>query len=329
MAKRRRLTPPLHPGPTALDVLDRAPSPVSRAPIAGVAGEAAASAALEEVADAMRAAREDGRLVEALPVGSIEAEHLMRDRLAVEEGEMAALKASIRAHGQRAPIEVTPPAGEPARHGLISGWRRLTALRALHDETGEERFATVRALVRRPEGASDAYVAMVEENEIRSGLSHYERARLVARAVEAGVFPDEDAALRTLFGAGSAARRSKIKAFLPLYRSLGDHLAHPASIPERLGLSLAQALRADPGLGASLASRLAEANGVEAELALLRAAAEGRSPAAGRRRAEAPDRIEIRPGLRLERRRSGIVLSGPLADAGLAARLADWLREKS
>jgi hypothetical protein len=34
----------------------------------------------------------------------------------------------------------------------------------------------------------EAYLAMVEENEIRVGLSFYERARIVARAAEAGVF---------------------------------------------------------------------------------------------------------------------------------------------
>ena len=327
MAKRRRLTPTaaVEPGPHepgSLDVLERPPGPAARAPIAGVAGDAAASAALEEVAHEMRAARRDGRLVEALPLGAVEAEHLMRDRLAAEEGEMAALVASIRAHGQRSPIEVTA-LGEGG-YGLISGWRRLAALRRLHAETGEARFSAVRALVRRPEGAADAYVAMVEENEIRAGISHYERARVVARSVEAGVFADEDAALRALFGAGSPARRSKIKAFVPLYRCLGDHLAHPSAIPERLGLALAQALRADPGLGARLAPRLAAARGEEAELALLRAAVCDR-PAPRRARPE-PERVEIRPGLRLERRRGGLMLSGALADAGLAARLEAWLR---
>ena len=45
----------------------------------------------------------------------------------------------------------------------------------------------------------DAYVAMVEENEIRVGLSFYERARIAAKSVEAGVYPDDRAALRALF----------------------------------------------------------------------------------------------------------------------------------
>lgn len=351
MAKRRRLTPAAPPGaeddarPGELATLDRpavpfareTASPRPRAPIAAAAGEAAAAAALEEVAGAMRAAREEGRLVEALPLEAVEAEHLMRDRISAQEDEMAALLASLRAHGQRTPIEVTPLEGAPARYGLISGWRRLSALRRLHAETGEARFATVRALVRRPEDAADAYIAMVEENEIRAGLSHFERARLVLRAAEAGVFPDEEAALRALFGAGSPARRSKIKSFVPLVRALGGHLAHPAAIPERLGLALAQALRADPGLAGRLATRLGEAaqagpRSLEAELAALGEAAEGRgafarsSPRKGR--AE-PEAREVRPGLRLahRRRRGGgeIVLSGPGADDGLRERLAAWL----
>lgn len=385
MAKRRRLTlaapqearRPVEGGEVAL--LDRpAPAPAAfetpfaretapvrgpapsrpRAPIAAAAGEAAAAAALEEVAGAMRAAREEGRLVEALALDAVEAEHLMRDRMGVDEGEMAALVASLRAHGQRTPIEVTPlgaaeAGGEPARFGLISGWRRLAALRRLHHETGEARFATVRALVRRPEDAAGAYVAMVEENEIRAGLSHFERARLVMRAAEAGVFADEDAALRALFGAGSPARRSKIKSFVPLVRSLGDRLAHPAAIPERLGLALAQALRADEGLAARIAARLDEVGGgrgggggAEVEAAVLRDAAEGRGAfAAGRPPARAPrpeprpdpraepEAEEVRPGLRLAHRprRGGgeIVLSGPAADETLRARLAAWLGAES
>ena len=340
------------PGPDLRPV----PRPAARAPIAEVAGGAAAAAALEELAGEVRAARADGRLVEALPLGAVEAEHLMRDRLEAEPEAMDALVASLRAHGQRAPIEVTPVeagrggagAGEGPRYGLISGWRRLAALRRLHAETGEARFATVRALVRRPRDAAEAYVAMVEENEVRAQLSHYERARLVARAADAGVFADEDAALRALFASASAARRSKIKAFVPIHRALGGRLRRPAMISERLGLALAKALREEPGLAEDVAARLEGARDAEAELALLREAAGsppgsaakdgGGSPArpggirvAPRRPAGAPEAGEVRPGVRLSQRRSGggqtIVLSGPGVDAALRERLEGWLRE--
>ena len=353
MAKRRRLSPARTPdaAPEAgVAVLERpAPHRAARAPIAEVAGDAAAAAALHELAGEVRAARAEGRLVEALPLDAVDAEHLMRDRMSASQEEMAALEASLRAHGQRMPIEVTPIEPEAGSeggvsrakrgggpcYGLISGWRRLAALRRLHAETGEARFATVRALVRRPEGAAEAYVAMVEENEIRAQLSHYERARLVARAADAGVFAGEDAALRALFASGSAARRSKIKAFVALHRTVGDRLRHPAMIPERLGLGLARALREDPGLAARLGGRLDAAASAEDELALLREAAEGGAreeprPAAartrgrGRPRAERP--AEVAPGVRLEERRGALVLSGPGVDAALRERLAGWLR---
>ena len=357
MAKRRRLSPARSGPAGAIDLLDRpdhpdpdpAPRPAPRAPIAGVAGEAAAAAALGELASEMSAARAEGRFVEALPLAAVAADHLVRDRLVADEAEMAALTASLRAHGQRTPIDVTPIEGaaEEAvpRYGLISGWRRLEALRRLHAETGEARFATVRALVRRPRDAADAYVSMVEENEVRAQLSHYERARLVARAADAGVFESEDAAVRVLFASASPARRSKIRAFVPLHRAFGDRLRHPTAIPERLGLALARALREDPGLPDRLAGRLAEPAGddAEAELAILREAAgvgravapEGPARAAnrlgGRRRtrsAEAGE--EIRPDLWLSHRHAEgggtIVLSGPGADDALRERLAAWLR---
>ena len=81
---------------------------------------------------------------------------------------------------------------------------------------------------------------MVEENEIRLGLSHYERARVAALATARGVFPSEDAALRALFATASRPKRSRIRAFLDLYHALDDVLRFPAHLPERLGLALVE-----------------------------------------------------------------------------------------
>jgi len=94
-----------------------------------------------------------------------------------DTAEMEALKTSLSAHGQRTPIEVEDLGQEPDgshRFGLISGWRRLTALKALYAETGEDRFGRVLALLRKPHDRADAYISMVEENEIRAGLSYYD-----------------------------------------------------------------------------------------------------------------------------------------------------------
>ena len=156
MAKRRRLTPaqsdylgsagPLEtkawgaPSRPGLEASALAPPPIAQ-----VAGETSAVAALAEVSGALAGARAEGRLVQRLPLDAVEIDYLVRDRLGIDVEEMAALVESIRLHGQRTPIEVTEIApgsvsgNVSGRFGLISGWRRLTALRQLADETGEAR----------------------------------------------------------------------------------------------------------------------------------------------------------------------------------------------
>jgi len=330
MAKRKRLTPAqpayLAPGsaaPQAAAPETKAMFPLGvarHAPIARVAGETAAAAAVAELAEEIRAARDQGRLVQALPLAAVEAGYLVRDRLAADEGDMAALVESLRARGQQVPIEVVEIG--PGRYGLISGWRRLTAIARLGAETGEERFATVLALLRRPEQAADAYLAMVEENEIRVGLSFYERARIVARAAERGVYADEAAALRGLFAAASRPKRSKIGSFLALYHALDGALRFPAAISERLGLALAKALDANPGLGRRLAERLRRAAPADpgAELALLSAALGKKQSLTGRSETVSTgSKVEVSGG------DGRLVLSGPGVDAAFRARLEAWL----
>ncbi len=300
-----------------------------RAPIARVAAEAAGSAALQELADTLTRARETGRLVLDLPLGAIAPDHLVRDRLPEGDGgshaeEMAALVESIRAHGQRTPIEVTPlveaggaSAGLP--WGLVSGWRRLRALKALHAETGEARFATVQALVRRPDTAADAYVAMVEENEIRLGLSPYERARVAVRATARGVFPTEKAALLALFATASRPKRSRIRAFTEIVHALDGHLRFPADLPERLGLALVERLR--EGAGPSIAAALdaAAPSSVAAEQALLARLARAPKAAAAPAPSSVPSSGSVTLATRLAGDRLTLTLTG--VDAPLAARI--------
>ncbi|WP_425054022.1 ParB/RepB/Spo0J family partition protein [Psychromarinibacter sp. S121] len=241
MAKRRRLSPAQSDYlETQTAALETRSMPLGRAPIAQVAGEASTTAALEELAGTLREARAQGRMIEAVPLERIEAGYLVRDRLAADDEELQALMESLRARGQQTPVELVD-LGQ-GRYGLISGWRRLTALGRLLAETGDDRFATALAVLRRPETAADAYVAMVEENEIRVGLSYYERARVAAKAVEQGVFETEKKALLSLYASASRAKRSKIRSFLELYHAADDLLRFPSAIGERLGMALAKAL---------------------------------------------------------------------------------------
>ncbi|WP_238705121.1 ParB/RepB/Spo0J family partition protein [Parasedimentitalea marina] len=166
------------------------------APIAQVASDAAAQAALSELSAVLETARADGRLIERIALEQIDETHLVRDRLEQDEDEMGALMASLRARGQQTPIELVTLTDRPdgKTHGLISGWRLLCALRRLYEQTSESEFASIKALVIQPETAQDAYVAMVEENEIRVNLSHYERARIAVRALREGLSEPENGA---------------------------------------------------------------------------------------------------------------------------------------
>ena len=325
--------------------------PLSAPPIAHVAGEASATHALEELSQEWHRARIEGRLVQSLPLDAIDEGHLLRDRMAADPADMADLIASIRERGQQAPIEVVALDG--GRFGLIAGWRRLRALRALLAETGDPRFGTVLALLRRPASAAEAYRAMVEENEIRAGISYYERARIAARAAQAGVHPDPRAAIAALFAAAPRARRSKIASFLVLHDTLDDRLRFASAIPERLGLALARALERDPDLRPRLRERLRKSapETAAAELALLERAlgagdaateapptdaptapaAKPRSPADTQNDPQKTlHREEIRPGIWLETEggfsRARLTLSGAKVDGPLRDRLVAWLR---
>lgn len=339
MAKRKRLTPAkgayLGEYPAAPVTGSGGVGPAPPAPIAAVAGEAASASALAELSAALSSARAEGRLIEALPLEAIAAGHLERDRIALDEEEMGALMASLAARGQQAPIEVVALAG--GRYGLISGWRRLTALRRLYEETGEDRFATIKALVTAPESAEAAYVAMVEENEIRVGLSHYERARIAHRAVAEGVFESPRAALQGLYGAVTRSKRSKIGSFMGLVEALDDVLRYPWMISEKLGLALVKALETrEDEIRAALVAAQAQ-TGAE-ELAVLQAALAPPPrplppPAAEAPASKAPPdltRYDITSGLVLRHwpEAGRIEISGAEADDRLLADLKDWLERR-
>lgn len=337
MAKRKRLTPaqpgyldqgtPGGPAPMGAPFGTTAPA----APIAQVAGAAATQAALDELAGEMQAARRQGRMIVEVPLDAVVSDYLVRDRIVLDETELGALSESLRTRGQQTPVELVALDGDGAgaRYGLISGARRITALRRLLDETGDARFATVQALLRQPSEASEAYVAMVEENEIRVGLSYYERARIALRAATGGVYPDRLSALRGLFSSASRAKRSKIGSFMVLVDQLDGHLRFPAALGERAGLTLSRALSDDPGLAKRLQDALAAAtpDTAEAEQALLITTAT--PPKTGTKppqNAAEPVGKDLIPGVRMAASARGLVLSGPGVDAAFRARLETWLR---
>ncbi|MEO0929107.1 MAG: ParB N-terminal domain-containing protein [Pseudomonadota bacterium] len=286
-------------------------------PIAEVAGDTAARAALDEVASALATAETEGRLIKTLPLARIETHHLSRDRLVIDPEEFEVLKTSIAARGQQTPIEVLQlPNGH---FGLISGLRRVEALNALGRET-------CLALVRRPDSIEAAYIAMIEENEIRADLSFYERAHVAVQAVEAGIYPTPARAVKGLFASAPAAKRSKILKFVTLCTALPKALRFPAAIPEKLGLALATAIEADRGVANRIAAALKRA--APADAAAERQVLDRvlKSPAA---KAAPRNRADVAPGIALEVRKGRVVLSGPGVSAELADALKAWLAKRS
>ncbi len=339
MAKRKRLTPPRIETvekpfgaapetksmfPTYRDGWEGAGPATSRAPIAAVAGDAATVAALDELADTMARARSEGRMILALPLDTIDAGHLIRDRIAVDPTEMTTLRDSLLRRGQQAPIEVTSLGG--GRYGLISGWRRLEALKMLRSDTGEARFDTVQALLRRPEDAAEAYLAMVEENEIRVGLSYYERARIVAKVVGQGVYDSHKKGLQGLFHAASRSKRSKIGSYLPIVEALDGALAFPEALSERSGLLLSKALQDHPALGPQLRSDLLAAPAADAaaeQVTILQAI---KPTKAHETPAQPTPPIQIGANLSLTDNPDGsLTLRGTGITAALRDDLRDWL----
>lgn len=362
MAKRRKLEAP------SADDLNRieeefrretvAPGQGARgiAPIAQVAAAAAAQAPaldpearaeqarLAADAEKLREAEAEGRLMTDIPLSEIDADALIRDRTQLIESEMVELKHSIAANGLRLPIEVyeraDPDEGQP-RYVLLSGYRRLMAYRGLLELTGYDKYRRIRALVRPRAEVDAAYVAMVEENEVRAELSHFERGRIAVIAAQQGAFVNVEDAVSKLFATASKAKRSKVRSFALIFEELGDMLAFPEDLTERRGLRVAQALRSglEPVLREALAAadpQDAEAEWAAMEPVIQRAEASPRdasrggrpsrtSPAAGWRNA---DTLQTSAGITIRKMRDsrGFVLR--FEGQGLDGEIMDSLMEE-
>jgi len=255
MAKRTKLTAPSAEDLAKMDADFRSenrvrPNPAT-APIAQVAAESAALGTGEGTqgklnrldAERLRQAEEKGLLITEIPTNKIIADAMIRDRAVIDEDEMNELKISIRGSGLRLPIEVYE--AEDGQYALLSGYRRLRAVRELSAffDGAKPEFDVIKAIVRPKTDTAEAFAAMVEENEVRSNLSHFERGRIAVIAGNQGAFASTEDAVNRMFVSASAAKRSKIKAFAEVFEILGDLLNFPETLSERRGLRLSNALR--------------------------------------------------------------------------------------
>lgn len=285
----------------------------------GPAGDADARAArMRDQADAQRLRQAEGQglLIVELPLDQIDEGAMIRDRMVMDEAEMLELRLSIAANGLRLPIEVFEmegPGGQGPRYGLVSGYRRLHAVRALHQLTGSDAHARIRALIRPRAEADAAFVAMVEENEVREELSHFERGRIAVIAANQGAFANVEDAVNRLYATASKAKRSKVRSFALIFEELGDMLQFPEALTEKRGLRLSAALRngSESRLRQALSSGTPEDAEQEWDLVepvVIQAEGAPRSPArGGRPRAKAPTEYGWIDGLTL-RTTSGITI---------------------
>lgn len=224
-------------------------------------------------AKAYRQAQDEGRVLMQLDLTNILTDDLPRDRLDLDavaaSDEMEELKASIRERGQKEPIEVY--VGPDGRYQLKKGWRRFTALRQLHGETGEAQFSKVVARVEAGQAARIVrYVDMVEENVVREDLTFAEMAQV---AIAASLDPnieevDASALVARLYGALHKTKRSYIRSFVSLLLALGEDLKFPKGVSRNLGVDVARVLRSQEQIDV-LRGELKECKNAEAQARVL------------------------------------------------------------
>ncbi len=261
--------------------------------------------------------------VHRVPLAEIDDAALTRDRNGLDEDALTELRLSIAASGLRMPVELfaLSEPRPPHRYGLLSGLRRLHAYRALHELTRDERYTTIPAFLRAPGTMAEALAAMVEENEIRTDLSPWERGRIALIAHRQEIFPTIEEAVAKLYPAANSMKRSRLRSVAHLVEELDGHLTDPERLSLRQTLRLSAAIRA--GFGDVIRTALEESTLDDPDsqwqlLLPILTEAEQPPPEAPKPRPGRPRRVARHgPGLtiRREQTRNGYVLHFTGADA--------------
>ena len=233
-----------------------------------------------EDAKTYRAAQADGLILSRVPLSDVHDDDLPRDRMELEavavSDEMEELKSSIRARGQKEPIELYY--GEDGRLQIKKGWRRFTALSQLFAETGDDAFSKILARV-----AGDGqrrlirYIDMVEENVVREDLTFAEMAQVAMTAAADSDVDERDphALVGTLYGALHKMKKSYIRSFVTLLEAVGEDLPWPKAVPRNLGVEAARAVKGEGADLDDLRRRLRSAATADAQNEVLKSFAAG------------------------------------------------------
>lgn len=176
--------------------------------------------------------------VHLLPLAAIDEDAVPRDRSVIDAAKLAELQRSIAASGLRQPVEVF---ATRSGYGLISGFRRLMAYRALEELHGH-RYGRIPAFLRPAEDVAQAFARVIEENDIRAGLSAWERGRTLVVAGEAG-FDTLDAALAGLYPHADRRKRARLRQLAEVVEAFDGAFEAPELWSENRLLRLSSVLR--------------------------------------------------------------------------------------
>lgn len=276
-------------------------------------------------------AKGEGRLLLELDPKRIRATEF-RNRhersLLADDPKFVELKASLQANGQENPIRVRPVKNAlPFEFEIVSGHRRHAACLAL-DASSPGGFPVLALVDAGAADARDLVLKMYRENEERYDLSAFEKGRMFARWLEAGIY-DNQRELATGIGLGEAAVAKYLAVAAlpaPVLAAFGDERA----IPMSWGSTLSQALKANPSAVLRAAERLAQRQplaNADVVMRTLTAAAVGKSaPASGSSREESV-RIGGRVPLKVGSGRNRIVLKLQHLDEALQKQLREELKD--
>ena len=250
--------------------------------------------------------------VHRIALAEIDDAALTRDRNGLDEAALTELRLSIAASGLRMPIELfelseprVSSSGQPHRYGLLSGLRRLHAYQALHELTGQERYAAIPAFLRAPGTMAEALASMVEENEIRAAVSPWERGRIAWVAHRQEIFPTIEEAVAKLYPAAARMKRARLCTIAHLVEELDGILTNPEHLSLRQALRIAAALQAGFGEVIRTALEESKADNPQTQWQLLLpilTEAETPQPETPKPRPGCPRRVaRPRPGLTIRR----------------------------
>ena len=249
--------------------------------------------------------------------------------LLADDPKFAELLASLKAHGQEVPIRVRPIRNAaPFEFEIVSGHRRHAACLSLDAET-EGGFKILAIVDAKAGEARDLVLKMYRENEQRYDLSAFEKGRMFARWLEAGIY-----ASQRDIGAAVGLGEPAIAKYLAVANLPGPVLAEFSDvrlISMRWGSALSQALKNQESAVLRAAEKMAARKPLpEPEAAYRTLIAAGTAASGTPSRATSREesvRIDGRVPLKVGSGRNRIVLKLQHLDDGLQKELREELKD--